>query len=205
MWGKKEEPVESVSTPAAAEPVKTRPLSRPASSASVPAASPSRNQSTATIGKSLKIKGTLGGHEDVYVDGEVEGNIELEENTLTVGPNGNINADVKAKNITVLGRLTGNVFAGERIEIRKTGSLEGDVTSKRIVIEDGAVFRGSIDIVKPEPPVVKAAPKESPPAKDSAQDKPAGEKSASVDSKPNSTPKPTVAQEKPAVKESATA
>ena len=159
MWGKKEESVEPISTPAAHEPVKSRTLSRPASVASVPAASRSRNQSTATIGKSLKIKGTLGGLEDVYVDGEVEGNIELEENTLTVGPNGNISADVKAKNITVLGRLTGNVVAGERIEIRKTGSLEGAVTSTRIVIEDGAVFRGSIDIVKPEPPAIKVAPK----------------------------------------------
>ncbi len=102
------------------------------------------------IGKSLKVKGTITGHEDLYVDGEIEGAIELEENSLTVGPNGNVSADVKARDITVLGRLTGNVRAGERIEIRKTGSLEGDLTTSRIVIEDGAVFRGSIDIVKPE-------------------------------------------------------
>ena len=100
------------------------------------------------IGKSLKVKGTITGHEDLYVDGEIEGTVELEENSLTVGPNGNVSADVKARDITVLGRLTGNVRAGERIEIRKTGSLEGDLTTSRIVIEDGAVFRGSIDIVK---------------------------------------------------------
>lgn len=101
------------------------------------------------IGKSLKVKGTISGHEDLYVDGEIEGTIELEENSLTVGPNGNVNADVKAREITVQGRLKGNLRAGERIEIRKTGSLEGDVSTARIVIEDGAVFRGSIDIVKP--------------------------------------------------------
>jgi len=193
MWGKKEDSVEPISSSAAPEPPKSRPLSRPASASSTPAAAPSRSQGTATIGKSLRVKGTLGGQEDVYVDGEVEGNIELEDNTLTVGPNGNINADVKAKNITVLGRLTGNVFAGERIEIRKTGSLEGDVTSRRIVIEDGAVFRGSIDIVKPEPAPVKVAPKEAPAPKE-ATGSPA--------------PKPTVAQEKSApaqVKQSARA
>ena len=102
------------------------------------------------IGKSLKIKGTVTGHEDLYVDGDIEGTVELVENSLTVGPNGKVNADVTARDITVLGKLTGNVHAGERIEIRKTGSLEGDLTTSRIVIEDGAVFRGSIDIVKPE-------------------------------------------------------
>jgi len=101
------------------------------------------------IGKSLKVKGAITGHEDLYVDGEIEGSVELEENSLTVGPNGNVNADIKARDITVLGRLNGNVRAGERIEIRKTGSLEGDIVTSRIVIEDGAIFKGSIDIVKP--------------------------------------------------------
>ena len=121
-----------------------------------------RKGGQALIGKSLKVKGTITGHEDLYVDGEIEGTVELEENSLTVGPNGNVSADVKARDITVLGRLTGNVRAGERIEIRKTGSLEGDLTTSRIVIEDGAVFRGSIDIVKPEPsggPANRPAPK----------------------------------------------
>ncbi len=111
------------------------------------------------IGKSLKVKGTISGHEDLYVDGEIEGTIELEENSLTVGPNGNVNADVKAREITVLGRLNGNVRAVERIEIRKTGSLEGDISTSRIVIEDGAIFRGSIDIVKAgEAPAKRAEP-----------------------------------------------
>ncbi len=103
----------------------------------------------AQIGKSLRLKGEITGSEDLLIDGEVEGAIELKENSLTVGPNGNVKADVSARAITVQGHLCGNVRAGEKIEISKTGSLEGDLSTARIVIEDGAVFRGSIDIVKP--------------------------------------------------------
>ena len=95
------------------------------------------------------MKGEITGSEDLYIDGEVEGSVALKDNSLTVGPNGKVHADVSARSITILGRLRGNVKAGERIEIRKTGSLEGDLSTARIVIEDGAVFRGSIDIVKP--------------------------------------------------------
>ena len=153
MWGRKEE---SGITPAATapEPEAPKPVARPTSSAATPAVAPpvkpvERKGGQALIGKSLKVKGAISGHEDLYVDGEIEGTIELEENSLTVGPNGNVNADVKAREITVLGRLNGNVRAGERIEIRKTGSLEGDIATSRIVIEDGAIFRGSIDIMKP--------------------------------------------------------
>lgn len=158
MWGRKDEPFAGGDAPAADKPetVTTPPAARTAPAKPTPLPTPPKQQgersgrTTAQIGKSLKIKGTITGSEDLYVDGEIEGNIELEENSLTVGPNGNVNADVKARDITVLGRLTGNVRAGERIEIRRTGSLEGDLVTSRIVIEDGAVFRGSIDIVKPD-------------------------------------------------------
>ncbi len=156
MWGRKEEDG-AVGASTAPEPEPPKTVARPPSSASKPALSPSataakpveRKGGQALIGKSLKVKGAITGHEDLYVDGEIEGAVELEENSLTVGPNGNVNADVKARDITVQGRLNGNVRAGERIEIRKTGSLEGDIVTSRIVIEDGAVFKGSIDIVKP--------------------------------------------------------
>ena len=103
----------------------------------------------AQIGKSLKVRGEISGNEDLTIDGEVEGTVELKDNSLTVGPNGKVHANVTARSITVLGRLEGNVKAGERVEISKTGSLEGDLVTPRIVIEDGAVFRGSIDILKP--------------------------------------------------------
>ena len=93
----------------------------------------------------------------------VEGTIELEANSLTIGPNGRVDAEVSAKNIVIEGKVTGNVKAGDRVDIRKTGSLHGDLSTARIVIEDGAVFRGSIDIVKPAPvaaptPALKPVP-----------------------------------------------
>ena len=102
----------------------------------------------AQIGKSLKLKGEITGSEDLYIDGEVEGTVELKGNSLTVGPNGNVHADVSARSITILGRLQGNVKVGERTEIRKTGSFGGELVTAQIVIEDGAVFRGSIDIAQ---------------------------------------------------------
>ena len=154
MWGRKEDAAPSLaSTPGTPSdlPVTATP-SRPAaasSGASSAAGRPERGRNLAQIGKSLKLKGEITGSEDLYIDGEVEGMVELKENSLTVGPNGKVHADVSARSITILGRLQGNVKAGERIEIRKTGSLVGDLSTARIVIEDGAVFRGSIDIVKP--------------------------------------------------------
>jgi cytoskeletal protein CcmA (bactofilin family) len=83
---------------------------------------------------------------------------------LTIGPNGDVNADVFAKDIVIEGKVTGNVKAGDRIDIRKTGSLSGDLSAARIVIEDGAVFRGSVDIVKPEPAPAPKAVVSTPPA-----------------------------------------
>jgi cytoskeletal protein CcmA (bactofilin family) len=168
MWGRREEAAPApkagaqpaLSTPPAGEPVHQAPS---ASTTRSPAGAERGGRSQAQIGKSLKLLGEITGSEDLYIDGEVEGTIELRENSLTVGPNGNVRANVKARSITVLGRLEGNVKAGERIEIRKTGSLEGDLVTPRIVIEDGAVFRGSIDILKPG--VQQAQPSERPSAK----------------------------------------
>jgi cytoskeletal protein CcmA (bactofilin family) len=91
------------------------------------------------------------------VDGEVEGTVEAMEHKLTIGPNGTVKATVKARDVAVLGSIAGNVEATDKIEIRKDAKLVGDIKTARIIIEDGAYFKGSIDIVKPEP--VKAAPK----------------------------------------------
>jgi cytoskeletal protein CcmA (bactofilin family) len=115
---------------------------------------------TASIGKSVIIKGQLFSREDLYVDGEVEGSIELQEHRLTVGPNGKVNAGVKAREIVVLGAIHGNVEVGDKIEIRKEARLVGDIRTARIVIEDGAYFKGSIDITRPvEAPKPQAAVK----------------------------------------------
>ena len=110
---------------------------------------------TASIGKSVIIKGQLFSREDLYVDGEVEGSVEIIEHRLTVGPNGKLLAGVKAREIVVLGTIHGNVEAAEKAEIRKDAKLVGDIRTQRIVIEDGAYFKGSIDIVRVEPPKPK--------------------------------------------------
>ncbi len=114
---------------------------------------------TATIGKAVKIVGQISSREDLYVDGDVEGTVELMEHKLTIGPNGIIHAGVKAREVVALGAIQGNVEASDRIEIRKDAKLIGDIRTARIVIEDGAYFKGSIDIVKTEPKIAPAPPR----------------------------------------------
>lgn len=103
----------------------------------------------ATIGKSLVIKGEVSGSESLYIDGRVEGSINLPGNRVTVGRNGVVNANVNAREIVVIGKLKGNLTATDRVDIRNEGSLTGDVVAQRISIEDGAFFKGGIDIRKP--------------------------------------------------------
>ena len=112
----------------------------------------------AAIGKSVIMKGQLFSREDLFIDGEIEGSVEMQEHRLTIGPNGKLRAEVKAREIVVLGTIHGNVEAGEKIEIRKEAKLVGDIKTVRIVIEDGAFFKGSIDIVRGEAKVSKSAP-----------------------------------------------
>jgi cytoskeletal protein CcmA (bactofilin family) len=114
----------------------------------------------ATIGKGLYIKGEINGSESLYIDGKVEGSINLPGNRVTVGRNGQVAASITAREIVVLGKVRGNVTATDRVDIRAEGSLSGDVTAARISIEDGAFFKGGIDIRKPEgkPIAVNAVP-----------------------------------------------
>lgn len=100
----------------------------------------------AHIGKSVVIKGELSGSEDLYVDGQVDGSIELRNNSLTVGPNGIVKANVSAKGIVVQGKLDGKVTASDRVELRRSAIVSGDVVAQRIAIEDGAYFQGKVDI-----------------------------------------------------------
>src|SRR6187399_2716492 len=100
------------------------------------------------IGKSVIIKGELSGSEDLTIEGQVEGKIELRQNILTIGPNGKIKAQVFAKTVVVQGEVTGNITATERVDIRDAGSVDGDLSAPRIAIADGAHFRGSIDMQK---------------------------------------------------------
>jgi cytoskeletal protein CcmA (bactofilin family) len=98
------------------------------------------------IGKSVVIKGELNGSEDLTVEGYVEGRVELRDHVLTIGPNGRIKADVFAKAVIVLGEITGNVTASEKVDIRDKGSVDGDIISPRVAIAEGAHFRGSVDM-----------------------------------------------------------
>ena len=103
----------------------------------------------AHIGKSVIIKGELSGSEDLYLDGEVEGN-ELHNHNLVLGPNGRVRANVFAKEVVIHGKVEGNVTGADKVELKKTAVLNGDINTQRIVIEDGAFFKGSIDIRKNE-------------------------------------------------------
>jgi cytoskeletal protein CcmA (bactofilin family) len=100
----------------------------------------------AHIGKSVVIKGELSGSEDLYVDGNVEGTIELRSNSLTIGPNGKVKATVTAKSVVIQGQMEGAVTASDRVEMRKSAVVNGDITTQRVAIEEGASFRGKVDI-----------------------------------------------------------
>jgi cytoskeletal protein CcmA (bactofilin family) len=98
------------------------------------------------IGKSVVIRGELTGSEDLYLDGEVEGNINLRDHKLVIGPNAKIKATITARDIVVHGRVEGNVSGSERVELKRACTLIGDVATQRVAIEDGAFFKGAIDV-----------------------------------------------------------
>jgi cytoskeletal protein CcmA (bactofilin family) len=113
------------------------------------------SEEPASIGKSIVINGELSGSEDLTIEGRVDGKIELRNHVLTIGSNGRITAQVAAKSIVVLGHVKGNLSATEKVDIRETGSVEGDIVAPRVAIADGSHFRGSIDMQRTEPPVAK--------------------------------------------------
>ncbi|MBA3232011.1 MAG: polymer-forming cytoskeletal protein [Acidobacteria bacterium] len=120
------------------------------------------------IGKSVVIKGELNGSEDLTIEGQVEGKIELRQNVLTIGPNARIKAQVFAKSVIVLGEVTGNVAASDKVDIRDNGSVDGDIAAPRVAIAEGAHFRGSIDMQRTGEKSGKAAAESKP-----AESKPA--------------------------------
>jgi cytoskeletal protein CcmA (bactofilin family) len=111
------------------------------------------------IGKSVVIKGELNGSEDLTIEGQVEGKIELKDHVLTIGPNGKIKAQVFAKAVIVLGEVNGNVTASEKVDIRDGGSVDGDIIAPRVAIAEGAHFRGSVDMQRKGQPAAKESPK----------------------------------------------
>jgi cytoskeletal protein CcmA (bactofilin family) len=112
---------------------------------------PDTTRGQASIGKAVKINGQIYSKEDLYVDGDVEGTIELQNRRLTIGPNGKVRCNVSAREVVILGNCQGNIDASDKLEVRKDAWVVGDIKTARLVIEDGAYFKGSIDVVKPEP------------------------------------------------------
>jgi cytoskeletal protein CcmA (bactofilin family) len=160
MW-KPSQP-EPQSPPAAPpEPVRPAPATSAIESANRPGAT---TTDQASISKGLFIKGEISGSESLFIDGKVEGSINLNGNRVTVGRNGQVAASITAREVVVLGKVRGNVTASDRVDIRAEGALTGDVAAARISIEDGAFFKGGIDIRKPDQKAAVAAPATPTPA-----------------------------------------
>ena len=155
---RKEEPTPAVNPVKEVTPVSASPQEKKIE----PAPHEAPRGAVAHIGKSVVIKGELSGSEDLYIDGQVEGTIELREHNLTIGPHGRVQANVNAKEVVLYGSLKGNVRAVDRVDIRKSGSLVGDLVAARVMIEDGAYFKGSIDIQKAGDPAGKPAEPKKP-------------------------------------------
>jgi cytoskeletal protein CcmA (bactofilin family) len=156
MW-KPNQPANASANPGS-EPGRTPALPQALETPTSPVAArptPSNSSATAqptdqaTIGKSLVVKGEVTGSESLYIDGKVEGAINLPGNRVTVGRNGQVAANISAREVVVLGKVKGNINASDRVDIRSEGALTGDVIAQRISIEDGAFFKGGIDIRKP--------------------------------------------------------
>src|SRR5262245_17519896 len=142
MW-KRDEAVR----PASGQPAGSQsPAPTTAQSSPRPEASHIMEQDIVNIGKSIVIKGELTGSEDLTIEGNVEGTIQLRDHVLTIGPNGKIKAQIFAKAVIVQGEVNGNVTASDKVDIRDNGSVDGDIVSPRVAIAEGAHFRGSVDM-----------------------------------------------------------
>ena len=162
MW--KRDDAAKPSAPAGQTPAPAQPSHAPqtaeSTSRSAVAGDPQRGQekNVVNIGKSVVIKGELNGSEDLTIEGQVEGKIELRQNVLTIGANARIKAQVFAKSVIILGEVTGNVSASEKVDIRDNGSVDGDIAAPRVAIAEGAHFRGSIDMQKGSAPKGESKP-----------------------------------------------
>jgi cytoskeletal protein CcmA (bactofilin family) len=158
MWSKRKEdelPLRTekptISPAPAVEPQRKEiTMSSPSRSFEPEPLTPSRSGGSAALGKNVTVKGQIFAREDLTIDGEVEGTVECHEHRLTIGPNARVQAGLKAREIIIQGSIQGNVDATDKIDIKKEAKLVGDIKTSRIVIEDGAYFKGSIDISKPQ-------------------------------------------------------
>jgi len=133
------------------------------------------SRSTAVIGQTIQIKGTITGNENLVIEGKVEGSINLSQNDLTVGQSGNVTADVTAKTVKIDGQVTGDISGEEKVIVSKSGKVKGNIVAPRVTLEDGAKFKGSIDM---DPGEAKPVPKAATKPHDKAMDRPADGKAA---------------------------
>ena len=151
MWRKDEVKPQGV-PPAPVSPVASFPQpaasSAPVSSSAPTSALPVSSRAAACIAQGIKIKGEITGREDLFIDGTVEGKLELGNGTVTIGPNGKVKADISAREIVVRGQVEGKLEGAEKVQLWSTGRVEGEVRTQRLAIEDGAVLRGDVEAGK---------------------------------------------------------
>jgi cytoskeletal protein CcmA (bactofilin family) len=170
MWKRDEAPKPAPPATSTAPPAAVTPSSSPAMT--LPRGG---DRDVVNIGKSVIIKGELNGSEDLTIEGQVDGKIELRDHVLTIGPNGRIKAEVFAKAVVVLGEVVGNVTATEKVDIRDKGTVEGDLISPRVAIAEGAHFRGSIDMQRAQRTVGSTETKHESKAEPRAETRPAAQ------------------------------
>lgn len=203
MWSKRQpdelpnRPEKPVGVPASAVPPAVESQRRETNIMSSPtrpfeAETPSSRGGSAALGKNVTVKGQIFAREDLTIDGEVEGTVECHEHRLTIGPNARVQAGLKAREIIIQGSIQGNVDASDKIDIKKEAKLVGDIKTSRIVIEDGAYFKGSIDISKAAAPSTpKGAQQQAQSASHSpSHSQPSSQPASQPVSAPNSTPTP---------------
>ena len=188
MW-KREEPARPGMPTTASGPNVRQPSPMTPGSEATASANRPMGREVVNIGKSVIIKGELSGSEDLTIEGKVDGEIELRDHVLTIGPNGKIKAQVFAKSVIVMGAVTGNITATEKINIRENGSVEGDINAPTIAISEGAQFRGSIDMQQQKAPqsVQATSPQTAGPRAAPSSD------ATHLKSRPKSAPAPTPA------------
>ncbi|HKU21423.1 MAG TPA: polymer-forming cytoskeletal protein [Terriglobales bacterium] len=151
---------------------------------------------TANIGRSVLIKGELSGSEDIYLDGTVEGSIELPANNLAIGPNGRVRAGIRARGVIIEGKVEGDIEASERVELRKTAVLTGSIVTQRVSIEDGAYFKGGVDVKRQAAPPAPAQTAAQPRHEVKREGAPVAASAAAPAGSSSSLPKAPLAEQK---------
>jgi cytoskeletal protein CcmA (bactofilin family) len=160
MWKKEDAKPQNVPDPAVTPaPASSAPIAStfatPKSAAPLASGAPAAARSGASISQGIRIKGEVTGSEDLYVDGQVEGKLNLTNGALTIGPNGVVKADVDAREVFVSGRVDGNIVGHDKIQLRSTGQVSGEVRTERLAIDEGASLRGKVEAGKVPPKIAE--------------------------------------------------